>query len=79
MWNLEQDPGSVAGAGIAALGPPMIEVLEDLEPFPDNVVGFLALDVGHEADPATVFLEPGIVEPLWGGESGNFHVGLSAA
>jgi hypothetical protein len=38
MRDLEQDPRSVAGAGITALRSSMGQVLEDLEPLLNNLM-----------------------------------------
>ena len=67
--NLDQEAGAVAGFRIAAAGAAMRQVDEDLNALFDDVVGFLALDVGHEADSAGIVLMAGVVESLGLGQS----------
>src|SRR3989449_9914239 len=62
--HLEQNARPVARAGVAALGAAMKEVVEDLERLADDVVRLDALDIGDEADPATVLFKAGIVKTL---------------
>ena len=62
--DLNQHPGAVAGFRVAAACAPMRQVDEDLNPFFDDVVGFLALDVGHKAHAAGVMLVARVVKPL---------------
>ena len=64
--NLDQHPGAVAGLRIAAAGPAMRQVDEHLYALHDNVVRFLTLDVGHEADTAGIVLKAGVVKSLRG-------------
>ena len=66
MRDLDEDAGAIAGFGIAAAGAAVGEVDQDLDAFDDDVVGFLALDVGDEADTAGVVLEARVVETLGG-------------
>ena len=74
MRDLEQNAGPVAGAGIAPLSTTVVQIIEDLESLLDDAVGLVALDVDHEPDPAAVFLEPRIVEPLFRRKSGDVHL-----
>ena len=62
--NLDQDARAIAGFRIAAAGAAMRQVDENLQTLDDNVVRFLTLDVGHEADPAGIVFVPGIVKAL---------------
>ena len=72
--HLEQDARPVARAGVAALGAAVKEVVEDLECLADDVVRLDALDVGDEADPATVLFKSRIVETLFRWKPGDVHL-----
>ena len=69
VWDLNQHPGSVAGFRVATAGAPMSQVNKDLYPFFDDVVGFLALDIGHKAHTAGVMLVARVVKALARGQS----------
>jgi len=73
VWHLQQNAGTVTGTGIATLGTSMGKILEDLESLTDNVVGFLALDVDDEPDPARVFFLLRVVESLLPWKPWKFH------
>ena len=62
--DLDQDAGAVAGFRIAAAGAAMRQVDEDLNALLDDVVAFVAADVGDEADAAGIVLMRRIVKPL---------------
>ena len=64
--NLDQDAGAVAGFRIAAAGAAVRQVDQDLYALDDDVVRFLTLDVGDEADAAGIVLMAGIVKTLRG-------------
>src|ERR1017187_7346879 len=64
--DLDQDTRAVAGFRIAPAGAAMRQVDEHLDALDDDVVRFLALDVGHEADSAGIVLASGIVQSLGG-------------
>jgi hypothetical protein len=49
----------------------MVEVFQDLQTLLDDVMGFSALNIGHEADTAGVMLLRGVVQPV-SGESFDF-------
>jgi len=72
--DLEQNPGPVAGTGIAALRTAMVQIIENLESLLNDAVGLVAFDVDHEPDPAAVFLEPRIVEALFWRKSRDVHL-----
>ena len=42
----------------------MHQILQNLQPFQDNVVRGLAVDVGHETDAAGIALVGGVVKTL---------------
>jgi hypothetical protein len=52
----------------------MVQIIENLKSLLDDAVGLVAFDVDHEPDPAAVFLEPRIVEPLFRRKSGDVHL-----
>ena len=62
--HLHEDAGPVSGQGIAAAGTPVRQVLEDLEPLLDDVVGAHALHLGDESDAAGVVLRAASVESI---------------
>ena len=61
--DLDEDAGAVAGDRVGADGTAVLEVLEDGERVLDQLVRFLALEVGDEADAARVVLAARIEEP----------------
>ena len=65
--DLDQDAGAIARFRIAAAGAAMGQVDQDLDALYDDVVRFLALDVGHKADAAGVVLMARVVEALRSG------------
>ena len=65
--DLDQEAGAVAGFRIAAAGAAMRQVDQDLNALDDDVVRFLALDVGDKANAAGIVLVARVVEALgWG-------------
>jgi hypothetical protein len=64
--NLHQDAGAVAGARVGADRAAMLEIAENAERVGDDLVRFLALDIGDEADAAGILFQRGIVETLGG-------------
>ncbi len=68
--DLDQDAGAVAGARIGADGAAMLEIAEDRKRVLDDLVGFAALDVGDESDPARALAQRRIIEPLHGRQFG---------
>jgi hypothetical protein len=62
--DLNEDAGAVAGFGIAAAGAAVRQVDEDLDALRDDVVGFVALDAGDEANAAGVVFVAGMVQAL---------------
>ena len=64
MRNLHQDSGSVACVCLATFGSAMLQVHENLEGPPHNLVRFPAGNIDHETDSTTVMFELGIVQPL---------------
>ncbi len=65
---LDQDAGAIACFGIASAGPAVRQVDQNLDALDDDVVGFLPLDVRHEAHTtASVVLEKArVIEALGG-------------
>jgi hypothetical protein len=64
MRDLNQQPGAVAGFGIASASAAMREIDQDLNSLLDNLMALLAANAGNEADPTGVMLEGWIVETL---------------
>jgi hypothetical protein len=64
VGRLEQDARPVAGVGLGAGGPPVVEVAQRPEAHAHDVVAAPALHVHHEGDAAGVVLEGGVVEAL---------------
>jgi hypothetical protein len=63
--DLDQDAGSVAGLGVAAASAAVRQVDQNLNALDDNVVRFLAFDIGDEADTAGVAFLGWVIETLW--------------
>ena len=70
--NLNQQAGAVAGFRIAAAGAAVRQVDEDLNALFDDVVGFLAFDVGDETHAAGIVLVARVVKSLGLGQSMAF-------
>ncbi len=64
MRNLDENAGAVAGFRVAAAGAAVGQVDEDLDALDDDVVGFLAFDIGDKADTAGIMLVARVVEAL---------------
>ena len=64
VGELRLKPRSVSGLLFRAAGAPVVQVQEDLDPLANDVVGLDVLQVGDEADPASVVLEAGIVKAV---------------
>ncbi len=64
VGDLNENPGTVTGVVLAPYRAAVVEVFQDGYRLLDDLVGFLSLDVGDEADAAGVVLELGIVHPL---------------
>ena len=65
--HLHEHAGAVASVGLAATGATMVEVLQDLDGLPEDVVGLAALDIGHETEATGVVLELRVVQTLLAG------------
>ena len=63
VGDLQQQPGAVAGARIAARRAAMGQVRENLEPLLDDLVRRLTRQRGDEPEPAGVVLEAGSYSP----------------
>ena len=64
MGNLDKNAGTVTGFRIAAASSPMGQIDEDFDAFTDDFVGFLTVEIDHEAHPARVVFVERVVEPL---------------
>src|SRR3989338_1717966 len=67
IWHLDHDPGTVAGFRITTARTAMGQILEDLDPRADDLVGFLPFNINNEADAAAVMFELRIIKTLFGG------------
>ena len=56
--------GAVTGQGVCTHGTPMGDVLEYLQSLADDVMAFVALDVGDEAHATCVMFVAGVVQTL---------------
>ena len=67
VGHLDEDPGAVAGLGVGALRPAMLQVLERRDRAPDRLVAARAVQARHEGDAARVVLVGWVVEAdgLW--------------
>ena len=66
--NLNQEAGAITRLRVAATRPAMSQIDEDLDAFFDDVVRFLALDIGDETDATGIVFVGGVVEPLRRGQ-----------
>ena len=55
----------------------MGQVLQYLESFADDVMGFLPFNVDDKTDPTRILLVPRIVQSLLTGKPGNAHLSIS--
>ena len=62
--NLNQHTGAVAGFRIAAASAAVRQIDQNLNALEDDVVRFLAFDIGHKADAAGIVLVSRIVKSL---------------
>ncbi len=70
--QLDQDARAVTHQRIGADGAPMVEILKNLQTLLDDLVAFLALDVGNEADATGIVLVGWVIHALCGGNrTGN--------
>ena len=62
--HLRQNPGAVAGQGVAAAGAAVRQIDQDLLPPADDLVALFASNIDDEAHAAGIVLKRGIVESL---------------
>ena len=72
MRQLNQKASAVTGAWVAPLGPSVVEVLEYLESFFDDIVGLMPLDIDDKPDPTASFSKRGSYNPCFFGSPGTF-------
>jgi hypothetical protein len=65
IGNLDQDAGAVAHQRVRAHGAAMVEIDQELQAQPDDLVRLRALDIGDKADAAGVMLVAGVVKTLF--------------
>src|SRR4029453_3826372 len=63
MRNLEKHPGTVACLRVGAHRAAVLQVLENAQAICDDLVAFDVVDVGDEADAASIVLVHRIIEP----------------
>ena len=68
VGDLQHDARAVAGAGLAAAGPPMIQIGQYGEGMLNNTMGFDPFQMSYKAHAAGVMLVAGVVQALsgWG-------------
>ena len=64
MRHLNGDARAVAGFRIAAARAPVRQIDQNLNALENDVVRFLAFDIGYKADPASIALVRRIVKSL---------------
>ena len=76
VWELHQDAGAIAGVGLRPARTAVVEVHEHLDALLDHAVGGDVVEIGHEADTASVVLGRRLVEGalrLWLGHGSILH------
>ncbi len=73
--DLDQHAGAVAGFRVAAACAAVRQVDQNLNALDDDVVRFLAFDIGNEADTAGVAFLSRVVKTLWLGQAAR-HKGI---
>ena len=64
--HLDEDACAVTRARVCTSGAAVAEVDQHLEALVDDFVGALALDAGHQTDPAGIVLHARVVQTLLG-------------
>lgn len=64
MWNLDQQPGTVTGFGVAATSAAMCQVDEDLNSLLNNLMTPVTTNTGDKTDAAGVMLMRGVIKTL---------------
>jgi len=70
--NLEKNAGAVSGLGIASAGATVRQAEQHLDSLADDFMAFVATDVGHESNPASVVLLRRMVQTLGGRRTTRF-------
>ena len=76
MRHLDEDARTVAGVGLAATRPAMVQVDKDLQGVAHQLVGLLAFHVDDKAQPARIVLELRIIKTLFGRRTKAHRDGL---
>ena len=66
MGDLQQNAGTITGAGVAALSAAVEKMVKDFQAFAHNIVRFRALDIRDKSDPAPILLKSGVIKSLLG-------------
>ena len=64
VGHLQQNPGTVAGVRLRALGAPVLQVQQGGDGLVDDVAAATTVHVGHHRHAARIVLERGVVQPL---------------
>jgi hypothetical protein len=64
VWNLNQNPGAIAGFWIAATCSAVRKINEDLNPLLNDLMALLSANASHKTDSASVVLVRRIVKTL---------------
>ena len=75
VGHLDQYPGAIARQRIGPYGPPVLQTVEQIQPLPDDVVGFIPLHVGDKTDTTVLFFMSRVIQPLLFGIVFNLHNG----
>jgi hypothetical protein len=69
VGDLNQDTGTIARQGVGPGGTAMGEILENIQTLLDDLMAFVPLDMGYEADAAGVMFIGRVIQPLPCGNS----------
>ncbi len=72
--HLQQNTCAVTGIGFAANRTAMIQVSQNGQGLPDDLMGGIPFDIGNKTNTTGIVLELGIVQPLFFRQSNSFHV-----
>ena len=64
VWNLNQNPGTVAGVFLRTCSTTMLEVNKCLNSFVNNVAAFVTVHIRNKRDATSVMLKGWVVKTL---------------
>ena len=73
MWDLQKDPGPIAGIGFTTRGAAMFEIPEYFERLFDDFSRTPPFDIDDKAHPTRIMFKLGVVESLLLGNKRLFH------